>query len=125
MSIYGIIDLLLQGIIGSDRAGCADGRGFSDAPLPCARGIWQASTVKSWILEYERYLLERQNDGILLTKHLVHCQTSVTFVSSDGNDLMPDLIHWCKGMDSLGSLIWTVYPLQQLRMQNDEQYVWE
>ena len=124
MSIYGIIDLLLQGFTSPDRVGCTGGSGFGDAPLPCIRGIWQASTVKAWILEYDRYLSMRQDDLILLTKHLMHCQISPTFISSDGKNSMPDLVHWCKGMDPLGSLIWMVHPLQQYRMREEARHIW-
>ncbi|KAH7139601.1 hypothetical protein B0J13DRAFT_558237 [Dactylonectria estremocensis] len=124
MSIYGIIDLVLQGFISQDKVGCTDGSGLSDAPLPCTRGIWEASTVKTWILEYDRYLAARQNDVVLLTKHLLNCRISAAFTSSTGKSPMPDLVHWCKGMDSLGSLLWMVNPLQQYRMREDVRHGW-
>lgn len=39
-------------------------------------------------------------------------------------DIVPDVLAWCEGLDSLGSLIWMVLPFQQWRMSAGMNEVW-
>ncbi|CAH0056819.1 unnamed protein product [Clonostachys solani] len=124
MIIYGIFDLLLEGIVGTDKTGCKGGSGLSNASLPCTRDLWEASTVRTWVACYQRYISSRQGGVMLLTRHIMELRLTDPFAIPLGDSPISEMIHWCKGMDTLGNLIWMVLPLQQYRVREDTRAIW-
>ncbi|CAH0037528.1 unnamed protein product [Clonostachys rhizophaga] len=124
MIIYGIFDLLLEGIVGTDKTGCKGGSGLSNASLPCTRDMWEASTVRTWVACYQRYISSRQSGVMLLTRHIMELRLTDPFAIPLGDSPISEMVHWCKGMDTLGNLIWMVLPLQQYRIRDDTRAIW-
>ncbi|CAG9987044.1 unnamed protein product [Clonostachys byssicola] len=124
MIIYGIFDLLLEGIVGTDKTGCKGGSGLSNASLPCTRDLWEASTVRTWVACYQKYIFSRQGGVMLLTRHIMELRLTDPFAIPLGDSPISEMVHWCKGMDTLGNLIWMVLPLQQYRIRDDTRAIW-
>ncbi|KAK7223956.1 hypothetical protein V2G26_011959 [Clonostachys chloroleuca] len=124
MIIYSIFDLLLEGIVGTDKTGCKGGSGLSNASLPCTRDLWEASTVRTWVACYQRYISSRQGGVMLLTRHIMELRLTDPFAIPLGDSPISEMVHWCKGMDTLGNLIWMVLPLQQYRIRDDTRGIW-
>lgn len=124
--IYSIIDLLLEGFDYVGGGMCEPGKAFNQAPLPCVRDLWQASTTGAWIRYYDDYLSKKKNHAILSVKDLLESSEEVcsTFVirKDVAQGILMDIVQWSEALDALGTLVYMVIPLQQHRLNNRE---WE
>lgn len=101
--------------------------------LPATRDLWEAPTNFIWRTEYERYLSRRKTQKTLRVGDLLQLSEAgglndMSASSSHGGkgnlDIAPDILAWCEGLDSLGSLIWMIVPFQQWRMAAGMSEVW-
>jgi hypothetical protein len=96
-------------------------------PLPATRDLWEAQSNFIWRTEYERYLSRCQTKKILTIGDLLELDQAgaLRTVSRDRRvDTVPDILNWCDGLDSLGSLLWTVMPFQRWRSLAGMSEVW-
>ncbi|KAI1117146.1 hypothetical protein F5Y14DRAFT_405013 [Nemania sp. NC0429] len=118
LTIFCIIDLLLEGMKEPDGYHCDNNGGaFRVNALPCQRDIWEARSVRAWILHYDQYLATRDSDETLTGAHLVESQLSITSPAAAHDAPKPDVMRWCEGLDMLGTLVWMIVPLYQYRVQ--------
>jgi hypothetical protein len=96
--------------------------------LPATRDLWEAPTNFIWRTEYERYLSRRKTTKTLKVGDLLRLNEVGNFkdmsVSHGDLDIVPDILAWCEGLDSLGSLLWMIVPFQQWRMTAGMSEVW-
>ncbi|KAI9151537.1 hypothetical protein HJFPF1_08743 [Paramyrothecium foliicola] len=122
ISVYGIIDLLLEGLQDPAARTCEPGRSLDESVLPCHRDIWEARTTTAWLRHFDAFLSNRINSTVLLVKHLVDTPdaacTKVSQTQRIGQRLLPDIIQWSEKLDALGSLVYMVIPLHQHRLSN-------
>ncbi|OKL57716.1 hypothetical protein UA08_07124 [Talaromyces atroroseus] len=114
-----IIDLMMDCLLEPERSvyhACS--YNLENIPLPATRDLWEAQSNFVWRTEYERYLSRRQTKKILTIGDLLELDQAGALrdVSRDQKiNVVPDILNWCDGLDSLGSLLWTVMPFQQWR----------
>ena len=77
--------------------------GLLEVPLPCSRGMWEATTCSSWETEYRIYLATRNRRKILLYADLV----DALHLERNGmsKSLIGELDNWCANLDGLGTLV--------------------
>ena len=91
----------------------SNGDAFGKNTLPCNRDIWEARTTKNWMFHYDRYLSTKDSDAHLIGNDLVELDLTKSGYSAPN----PDLLRWCEGLDSLGTLVWMVLPLHRYRLE--------
>lgn len=94
-----------------------NGDAFRVNVLPCQRDIWEARSIRAWILHYDHYLATRDSAETLTGGHLIESQLSNTSPAAAYNAPKPDVMRWCEGLDMLGTLMWMIVPLYQYRVQ--------
>jgi hypothetical protein len=96
--------------------------------LPATRDLWEAPTNFIWRTEYERYLSRRKTKKTLRVGDLLRLSETGDLkdvsLSHGQFDVVPDILAWCEGLDSLGSLLWMVVPFQQWRRSAGMNEVW-
>ena len=121
-TIFSIIDLLLEGLQTPEGYTChSNGNAFGENTLPCNRDIWEARTTKTWMMHYDRYLSTKESDENLVGHHLLESKLSNTNTSVATKVPNPDVVRWCEGLDSLGTLVWMALPLHRHRLRQNSQ----
>lgn len=109
----------------SSGASCHD---FQAVPLPSNRDLWDARTNRGWRTGYTRFLSSRKSSKVLTVADLLESDEAGCFTNSRNNDrnneVRPDVVKWCEGVDTLGTLLWTAMPFEQHRRRNIAQEVW-
>ncbi|PGH07397.1 hypothetical protein AJ79_06299 [Helicocarpus griseus UAMH5409] len=122
-----IMDLLLDGFLEA-RNFCNSvcNYNFHKAPLPATRDLWEAPTNFSWRTEYEKYNSRRKARKTLTIGDLLELDKVGALRQSDleNNEVVADILTWCEGLDSLGSLLWQIVPFQQWRARGGMGDVW-
>lgn len=125
MVLLNIIDLLLEGIITSPTAPCHD---YQAVPLPSSRDLWSARTNRGWRLAYSRYHASRKSNKVLTVGDLLESDNGGSITNSRNNDrnneVKPDVMKWCEGLDAMGSLIWMAMPFERYRCSDTTQETW-
>jgi hypothetical protein len=116
ISLLSVIDLLLEGIMSATTTFRHD---FSDVPLPASRNLWNARTNRRWRTAYDQYSSGRRSDRLLRVSDLIESDEAGCFSKSAPNvhatDAFADVIKWCEGSDTLGTLVWMAMPFEQHR----------
>jgi hypothetical protein len=104
---------------------CEEGVAFGQSFLPCGRDIWEARSTSRWITNFDRYLARKHMDEDLRGIHLLESKLSSSGGGSSSACMGPadnkspnaDVVHWCEGLDMLGTLVWMVVPLHRYRTE--------
>ncbi|KAJ6789575.1 hypothetical protein PWT90_08494 [Aphanocladium album] len=124
-SIFCIIDLLLEGMHPPEGHTCEEGAAFPQSILPCSRDLWEARSTSRWIVHYERYMSRGGTDQELRGHRLLEAKLSSDHSGIRSSCMGPpeakgpdtDVLRWCEGLDTLGTLIWMVVPLYRYRIE--------
>ncbi len=83
-------------------ADCLD---FEPVPLPCPRALWDYNSSEAWSHRLDRYMLEREPSGKMLT--IRDLQLAGGTCRGIGERLV-DMARWCDSADEFGGLLWMV-----------------
>ncbi|KAH8701021.1 hypothetical protein BGW36DRAFT_357651 [Talaromyces proteolyticus] len=125
-----VIDLMLDGLREPLRSVAISLCAFHLhlIPLPATRDLWEAHSNFIWRTEFERYLSKRKTKKALTIGDLLALDDSGTLrqlqPDDPRSDILPDILSWCEGVDSFGSLLWMVVPFHQWRAQAGMDEVW-
>jgi hypothetical protein len=126
ISIFSVVDLLLEGLEPPPGYHCQPGMSLSQSVLPCHRDLWEARTTGAWMRAYDAYTARRASDATLrvdtlLKSSVAGCHSTLARNKMD-QDVFSDILRWCEKLDSLGTLVYMVLPLQKSRLSNS---AWE
>lgn len=83
---------------------------FASTPLPCVRDLWEVPSTYDWSRRYAAFLRGRSAVNKVLTlrdyklaQHLSP-EELLDGVAGSGS-VMKDVMRWCEGMDSFGTLV--------------------
>lgn len=118
-----IVDALLDGFVYSPNTMCGAGgdisAGFHAVPLPAGRDLWEARTSRAWVRLYRQHLASRPSSKALTVGDALNSggvvATSGSRANPAGAALLPDVMKWAEGLDSLGMLVWMVLPFEEAR----------
>ncbi|PTB63033.1 hypothetical protein BBK36DRAFT_1182618 [Trichoderma citrinoviride] len=109
-----IIEMFLEINLRQSESRCC--QSFAAAPLPCVRDLWEVPSTYDWSKRYAAFLRGRSVARILTLKDYKLAQhlspeellldgSSSSSSSGSSGSIMKDVMRWCEGMDSFGTLV--------------------
>lgn len=120
-----MVESLLDGFVYSPSTTCSTGEGFRSVPLPSGRDLWEARTSRKWAQAYKQHVQSRTTDRVLTVGDAMDSGGVGITVGSRANPagaaLLPEVMKWAEGLDSLGMLVWMVLPFEDVRARMSQE----
>jgi hypothetical protein len=105
MILLWLLEMLLDMNIGVPTSPSC--RTLDEIPLPCTKGLWEATTKTEWETKYRSLLSSRKSSEIPKIGDLRAAQDSESALLE--KSLVDDLHFWSSNADSFGGLIMLVF----------------